>query len=1011
MLKLLLNFTSTEIAPLSFEEKQQEIFKLKTSCPVCGKTKKSGGAGVTNDSSAFCACEVEINSQPFELSSADAQKFDSREFTSQIDSAETKLIQSPHARSDFDGETALVPGQIVAGRYKITKVIGRGGMGSVYQAHDLYIKRNVALKMLHREFASKPIIIQRFQKEVEAIAKLSHPGIVKVHDLGVAEDGSQFMVMDLVEGRGLDALLKEKHNLPVKEALDIVTQVVESVEHAHEKGVIHRDLKPSNIIISTDVQGVTKVRLVDFGIAKLIDPEGDNSKLTQTGDLFGSPQYMSPEQCRGEKLDQRADIYAIGCIFFEMITGQIAFNDENAVKTILKHLNDTRPAVKKELNVPDSVTAVIDRCLEKRKEDRYEDCHQLLCDLKKIEAGKLVRRHVASNKKKALIKQVVIGTAAILLATQIFNGLKTSTTTETGKTPISMSNSWQALDNEGQKALNKGDLAQSEKWLEEAASTSSASANERSRSLRKLALISHMKNESKKEIQFDEKANRMEEASDSSNISARLALKQALLLLPNTLDDKQSKNLSLLAKQINSLVDSDIRAGHAHRDVPILNLSIDKLNNSAITQQQTLSSLLSSRCRAYISEREYSQALKDAKRINKDFPSSSPEAKFENQLLLSVCLSSTGQNQEAIESAEKLLSQVDAANIPLPLKAVQKARSSFLLGSLLLNTQRHDQGKQLIESSITNAQTAEAVAPLLDWQLGGAVHDPEIFESLLKKVLSDSTTTSDPSVRADYLSALGDLYNRQTQASNKQKEALAYYDESLSLRQRALPCDSLKVRTSISKLVANLNFLGLNGKRAPNEAESIPLIKQWIASIQRNKTAPIEERNAELQKAYDYLAKASAANGDLNGTKAAMQKMVETFLQTPANESPLDEFFYSNARQMLSPAQWQSIEPALKARVKASETSKSLVEVWRAKDDLGHYYFATGNMTQAGEQIKSAAESIEKTDRKLLSPSDKWHAAETLDNYAMYLRRLGNSEWQNYQKKAAKMRYGERAEQ
>ncbi|MBX9947621.1 MAG: serine/threonine protein kinase [Candidatus Obscuribacterales bacterium] len=996
---------------MNFEEKQQEIFKLKTTCPDCGKTKNSSNSAEIEDNSEFCACEIEKDSQTLVHSRESTLNFDSREFTSQIDSGETKLLQNPHAPSGIAGESALAPGQLVAGRYKIIKVIGRGGMGSVYQAHDLYIKRNVALKMLHREFASKPIIIQRFQKEVEAIAKLSHPGIVKVHDLGVSQDGSQFMVMDMVEGRSLDALLKERHHLPVKEALDIVTQVVESVEHAHANGVIHRDLKPSNIIISMDNQGMPKVRLVDFGIAKLIEPDGDSSKLTQTGDLFGSPQYMSPEQCRGEKLDQRADIYAIGCIFFEMITGQIAFSDENAVKTILKHLNDPRPTVKKELNVPGSVMTVIDRCLEKRKQDRYENCDKLLCDLKKIEAGKLVKGHIASSKKRALIKPIILGIFAVLLATQIFNGLKTSTTPETGNSAISISNSWQALDNEGQKALNKGDLAQAEKWLKEAEAASSASASERSRSLRKLALISHMKKESKKEIQFDERANRMEEASSSSNISARLALKQALMLLPNTLDDKQSKNLTLLAKQINSLVDSDIRAGHAHRDLQILNLSIEKLENNAIKQQQTMSSLLASRCRAYISERDYSQALKDAQRINKDFRTGTAESKFENQLLLSICLASTGQNQEAIDSVEKLLSQLDTANISLPAKESQKARASFLLGSLLLNTPEHDQGKKLIESCITNAHTAEAVAPLLDWRLNGEMHAPEILESLLQKVLSDGTAASDPSVRADYLSALGDVYNRQTQASNKQKEALAYYDESLSLRQRILPCDSLKVRTSISRLAATLNFLGLNGKRAPNEAESIPLINQWIASIQRSKTAPIEERNAELIKAYNYLTKASAANGDLNGAKAAMQKMVETFLQAPANECPFDEFFYSNARQMLSQDQWQSIEPALKARVKASESSASLVEAWRARDDLGHYYYSTGNMTQAGEQIRTAAESIEKTNAKLLSPSDKWYAADTLDNYAMYLRRIGNSQWQSYQKKAAKMRYGERAEQ
>ena len=940
----------------------------------------------------------------------------SLEFATDDDILATKVLSDSPTNSRTAGDTDLAAGQLLAGRFKVINLIGQGGMGSVYKAQDLYIKRTVALKLLHKEFASKPIVIQRFQKEVEAIAKLSHRSIVKVHDLGSAEDGCQYMVMDLVEGKSLDAILKEKHHLPVAEALDIITQVADAVQHAHANGVIHRDLKPSNIIISTDAQGKPQVRLVDFGIAKLVEPEGDNSKLTQTGDVFGSPQYMSPEQCRGEALDQRADIYAIGCILFEIITGQTAFSDENAVKTILKHLNEARPPISKELNVPASAVAVIDRCLEKRKEDRYSDCQQLLSDLKKLEEGKQVKRHVAADKQRARGKKILLALAALAILCPIIysatigrvNEAPPDHETGTATTaPAPISNSWQSLDSEGQKAMNKGNFARAEKLFTEAAQLTSSSAAERSRSFRKLALISHMKYDSKAEAIFDGKAIRMEEASDASNTSARLALKQAIEMLPTQLEPAQAANLSQLVKQINSLVDADIKAGHPHRDLSILDLSINKLKNVANIDEQSLPSLIASRCRAYLFERHYRDALEDAKVLNTKFRSANPETQLENQLLLSLCQSSTGQNHEAIENARDAMSKANSANLPSASKESLKARSSFLLGSLLIGTSKADEAKNLIMKSIEDAQSVEAVAPLLEWQLNGAVHAPDVFESVLTTVLRDSITTADPVVRSDYLTGLGDLYYRQTIDSAKPAQALGHFSEALKLRQSALPADSQKVRTSISKLVAVLNFLGQNGARSVDEPESIPLIKQWIASIQRYKAEEDDDKIAELIKAYDYLGKAGAANGDLNLTKAAMQRMFELVSKDPHADSPFDSFFYSNARQMLTPSQWQSIEPVLKARVKHAE-KHSVREMWKAKDDLGHFYYATGRMNEAGEQIKSAVESIEKTDRKLLNPADLWIAAETIDNYAMYLRRAGNPDWQRYQKEAERMRYGDR---
>ncbi len=213
-------------------------------------------------------------------------------------------------------------GQLFNGRYQVIERLAAGGMGVVYKAREIMLNRVVAIKMLQMNNATE-VSVRRFQQEAQALAGLNHPNLVKVFALGVTDFGQPFMVMEFLDGIGLDALVRDNGRLPVERALSIFDQVCCGLEYVHDFGILHRDLKPSNIMLSGAEQ---KVKLVDFGIAKIMDKTATKA-LTQTGEVFGSPLYMSPEQARGMPTDARSDIYSLGCVMYELLSGVPPFQE------------------------------------------------------------------------------------------------------------------------------------------------------------------------------------------------------------------------------------------------------------------------------------------------------------------------------------------------------------------------------------------------------------------------------------------------------------------------------------------------------------------------------------------------------------------------------------------------------------------------------------------------------------------------------------------------------------
>ena len=273
--------------------------------------------------------------------------------------------------------------QVFNDRYEVLRRIARGGMAEVFLARDLLLDRPVALKVLFREFAVDPSFVERFLREAQSAANLSHPNIVGVYDSGESS-GTYFIVMEYIEGRSLAQIIRDDGPLSPDRAADVATDVASALGFAHRNGVVHRDVKPGNVLISPTGQ----VKVTDFGIARAVSTQ---ENLTQTGTVMGTATYFSPEQARGEPVDPRSDVYSLGIVLYEMLTGQPPFAGDSPVAVAYKHVQET-PVPPRQLNpsLPGSLEAVTLKALAKNPANRYASADDLAADLRRFREGREV---------------------------------------------------------------------------------------------------------------------------------------------------------------------------------------------------------------------------------------------------------------------------------------------------------------------------------------------------------------------------------------------------------------------------------------------------------------------------------------------------------------------------------------------------------------------------------------------------------------------------------------------
>ena len=275
-------------------------------------------------------------------------------------------------------------GDVLGGRYEILQLLGEGGMGAVYKAADRELDRFVALKVIRPELASNPSILARFKQELLLAHQVTHRNVIRIYDLGEAE-GVKFITMEFIEGKDLRALIREKKKFTPEEAVDIIQQVCLALDAAHSVGVIHRDLKPQNIM----QDGSGRILVMDFGLARTVEGDG----MTQTGALVGTMEYMSPEQALGKELDQRSDIFALGLILYEMLTGKMPFKAESALASLIKRTQERAiPVSDVDAQIPGALSGIVSKCLERDLESEIPERFRHSGGPEHVE-GQASRRH------------------------------------------------------------------------------------------------------------------------------------------------------------------------------------------------------------------------------------------------------------------------------------------------------------------------------------------------------------------------------------------------------------------------------------------------------------------------------------------------------------------------------------------------------------------------------------------------------------------------------------------
>lgn len=333
--------------------------------------------------------------------SSKCESFPSAQTAKATESVQSFETSEPGLPSGVDQFFRVKPGQVVGNRYKILSLVASGGMGTVYKVEQVYLGKVLALKVLNTRCVSD-LTVRRFQHEARAAFGIDHPNLISVHDFGLLDDKVPFLVMDYISGQSLSERINSHGMLTVAEAVPVFLRICFGLGYAHSQGVIHRDIKPSNIMLVDNIPSSEEgsVKIVDFGIAKFTQLEkNDIQALTRTGEVFGSPLYMSPEQCTGSPVDLRSDIYSLGCVFFEALTGTTPFVGANALTTMMLHMGEKAPSLKEASmgkEFPLLIEQIIAKMLAKNVNDRYQSLAQVAGDLAALER-KLADPHLLAS--------------------------------------------------------------------------------------------------------------------------------------------------------------------------------------------------------------------------------------------------------------------------------------------------------------------------------------------------------------------------------------------------------------------------------------------------------------------------------------------------------------------------------------------------------------------------------------------------------------------------------------
>jgi len=882
---------------------------------------------------------------------------------------------------DDDGESDIQPGHVIVDQYQIISLLGQGGMSAVYKAQDLLMKRVVAVKCLHARMLSDKNSILRFQKEAQAAGNLNHPHIVKIHQYGLDANKRPFLVMDYLEGESLQELIDANNKVPVEEALRIMIDAADGLDQAHKKGVVHRDFKPSNIMLVKSEEENNCVKLVDFGIAKLITPPGEEKhNLTQTGEMLGSPNYMSPEQCMMLELDNRSDIYAFGCTVFASLTGRAPFSSTNLVEIYYKHLNDlpesisvSRPDIKEAAQID----AVILKCMAKDPGDRYKSMAEARAALLAIaDGGKTnlvdslkdqleLNRLKGKARKSKKVSVIALSFTFGLIAAVGFGAYYS------GHFSRSAEDSWHDFYLKGQQSMDAGNYKDAADYLAKALASAKSTGKTldfiipTEEEMLDLAVITNdLPGIEKYQKEIAELEKQYENSFPELDKQLQTALAQVDGKSTVPAQERLSKlEIENLCQAVNDQARQLIHSGYYDRTIEILNgadkLANTSLDKNAAVQARTLNNLAVAYNLSGHPDRAfefYNKAI-DYVRTNM-----SPQDPFQIKPLIGRANieSRRKQNEAALATLREAGKIV---NMSMGPKSAPAAKVKVALAELYTN-----QGE--FRLALTELKQASAIYEKLSepdpegqakCAADLAVAQKNATNFLQALALQESLSVKDKSTLVWLLDSMGNAYWKKpteaaaaagavsTSNSSRAKEAgadpkfkaAAYYKRALALAYRVKPRDEARI-SEITRYLGNY-YLEKN--------EPLAMVP-WLEEKIRHDEVALGQNSPVLVE--NYLALAAV---------------------------------YRQARQL--PLCEQTLQKAFDVAQKNNDGNDAALELFKVKAALGAVCADSGQSEKAVQWYKQCLDSLER-----LSPEGRKNigASEFFFRYAGLLDKLNKQE-------------------
>lgn len=898
---------------------------------------------------------------------------------------DTKLKESQSQEGEND------PLEIVGGHYEILKLIAEGGMSTVYLARHTLLDQLVAVKFLLPKLVHDKNTIARFRAEAQAASTLQHPNIASVREFGFAEDERAFIVMEYVEGLTLENYIKQSTTLDTVDVLNLIIQLCDGLNYAHSEGVIHRDLKPANISIVETLNKKKQLKILDFGIAKILRDDDSGPNLTKTGDIFGTPKYMSPEQCYGEPVDARSDVYSVGCILFECVTGEAPFQSESILELMMMQVQEDVDLSNESLT--DEIKFVISKCMAKNPDHRYQSIDQLQEDLKFILNGgsplnftqenlalAQMRLSQTSNtisadlvekspsKHKAIIVGIILGLMGSILSyymilVPILKPIEIVKSIET------------SINKSGLEYLNEGKYSEAYDKFKTAFDESSEflKRNEypkkskelrtlRNHALDKMILVSHIKGETKLTEKLQEQSTRFykEHVSETDKIDNIIELWKDF---PRT--SKNKKQFDDRANKMLKLASDLLKDNEYKKASNLTKLSLDKLKTAGEADENLVNEF------RYL----YAQSIVEKVKSSHSFVVSAEDLEYARRCLATVSplkenskvyyylayLESLQGNSKELKihlaTAENL--ENNESNPISPQTQLVKAAIYEYLG-------KTKEAKTIIEKqiSILEKEQDNFLKNQAQYQMFGVITEVDGAEkarTYLKDKISKFGKDKHNMILAKYYARIAASYHSELAKRNKNvnsaanpldfgdariadmrefKFAKRFYIKSLSIIQRK----EVK-HWSLTPTLRQLSYLYL----LAHDYENADIyMKEWIAANQ------LRSKNHSVSQDISTLGMTYLMHGDAKNKEKAnkiYKGQLKLLLSTPSNETVSYDIWFSDLSAIFANSKDKELI------LKRLEESKSLAKK-RFEHDLKNGIATTASGTKYVNQLNMLAKTL-----------------------------------------------------